>query len=459
MSEKHLSVKEKTAYGIGAVGKDMVYAFVSGFLMYYYNTVLHISATFIGVLFMAARIFDAINDPCMGIVVEKTHTRFGKFRPWIFIGTLLNSLILYAMFAVPEGLEGHSLLVYTSVFYILWGVTYTIMDIPYWSMIPAITESGKDREQISVIARSCAGVGFAVPTALTMVLVPILGNGNERAGFKVFAAIISVFFIIALLITVTNVKERAVVNQKSSTIKEMVSSLVHNDQALIIVISIIIFNASLYLTQQLAIYFFKYDIGKPELYGLFGTIGGAAQILSMLSLPALRKHFEFKKILVIAIGTTLVGYTLLFILSTLNITHIVPLCLGAIIIFLGFGLATVLTTIFLADTVDYGEYKNGSRNESVIFSLQTFVVKLASAISVFIAGVGLDVIGLDQNVATQSESTLFGLRFMMNIIPMIGLIICIIFFIKKYRLDDTMLKKIKLSLNKNSSSNTPNQSI
>lgn len=459
MSEKHLSVREKAAYGIGAVGKDMVYAFVSGFLMYYYNTVLGISATFIGLLFMAARVFDALNDPCMGVIVEKTHTRFGKFRPWLFIGTLLNSLILYAMFAVPNGLEGKSLLIYISVFYILWGVTYTIMDIPYWSMIPAITESGKDREQISVIARSCAGVGFAIPTALTMYLVPRLGNDSERAGFKVFAAMISVFFVLALIITVINVKERTVIKQKSSTIKEMVSSLIHNDQALIIVISIIIFNASLYLTQQLAIYFFKYDIEKPELYGLFGTIGGAAQILSMLSLPMLRKYFECKKILVIAIGTTLVGYTLLFVLGTLNITHIVPLCLAAVIIFLGFGLATVLTTIFLADTVDYGEYKNGNRNESVVFSLQTFVVKLASAISVLIAGVGLDLIGLNQNAQTQTQSTLFGLRFMMNIIPMIGLIICIIFFMKKYSLDDNMLKKIKLSLNKNNTSDAPNQSI
>lgn len=450
MNEKRLSVREKTAYGIGAVGKDMVYAFVSGFLMYYYNTVLGISASFIGVLFMAARVFDAINDPCMGIVVEKTHTRFGKFRPWLFLGTLLNGLILYAMFAVPQGLTGHLLLIYTSILYILWGVTYTVMDIPYWSMIPAITESGKDREQISVIARSCAGVGFAIPTALTMAVVPLLGSGNMRTGFKLFASIISIFFIAAIIITVTGVKERNTVNQKSVSITEMLTSLFQNDQALIVVVSIIIFNASLYLTQQLAIYFFQYDIGNASLYGIFGTIGGGAQILSMLSLPILRKKFECKKILTIAISITLVGYVFLFLLGSFGITNIVLLCIAAIIIFIGFGLATVLTTIFLADTVDYGEYKNGSRNESVIFSLQTFVVKLASAISVLIAGVGLDVIGLDQNATVQKTSTLFGLRFMMTIIPMIGLILCILFFIKKYKLDDAKLNEIKAHLaNKN----------
>ena len=96
-----LSLKEKVSYGTGAVGKDMVYALVSGFLMYYYNTVLGISATFIGVLFMGARVFDAFNDPLMGILVEKTHTPIGKFRPWLIIGTLLNAIVLVGMFSLP----------------------------------------------------------------------------------------------------------------------------------------------------------------------------------------------------------------------------------------------------------------------------------------------------------------------------------------------------------------------
>ena len=441
-----LTVKEKISYGVGAVGKDMVYAFVSGFLMLYYNTVLGISATFIGILFMAARIFDALNDPLMGIIVEKTKSRFGKFRPWLFIGTILNAIVLYAMYAVPESITGTPLLLYTSIAYILWGMTYTVMDIPYWSMIPAITQSGKDRETISVIARSCAGIGFAIPTALTMFLVPRLGNGNERLGFKIFAAIVAVFFILSVLVTVLNVKEKVQEKQKAVTLKEMFKTLVKNDQALVVVIGIVVFNASLYLTQQLAVYFFKYDIGNEELFGVFGTVGGAAQILAMTFLPVLRKKFACKKILIGAITTTLIGYSILFILGTLGITNLVALCGAAIIIFIGFGLATVLTTIFLADTVDYGEWKNGSRSESVIFSLQTFVVKLASALSVLIAGVGLDLIGFDKDAIAQSGETLFGLRMIMVIIPMVGLIASILYFKKKYKLDEAMLSKITTEL-------------
>lgn len=446
MTCRKLSLREKASYGIGAIGKDMVYAFVSAYLLYYYNTVLGISASFIGVLFMFARVFDAFNDPFMGILVEKTQTRFGKFRPWLFAGTLLNAVVLFAMFAVPSNLTGTPLLIYISVAYILWGVTYTIMDIPYWSMIPAITESGKDREQLSVIARSCAGLGYAIPTVLTVGIVPILGKGDKRLGYTLFAAMIAIFFVLSISMTVFNIKEQTSIKQKSASIKEMLRSLLQNDQALIVVTAIIIFNASLYLTQQLALYFFTYDIGNEALFSIFGGIGGVAQILAMISLPFLRKRFECTKILVLAITTALAGYGFLFFLGTFKITNIILLCSAAVIIFIGFGLATVLTTIFLADTVDYGEWKNNQRNESVIFSLQTFVVKLASAFSVLIAGVGLDLINLEQTSSVQTEGTLLGLRILMIMVPMLGLLGSMIFFTKKYKLDETLLLKIKTAL-------------
>ena len=432
----------KIGYGVGAIGKDMVYALVAGFLMYYYNTVLGISATFIGVLFMAARTFDAFNDPLMGIVVGKTNTKMGRFRPWILLGTIINAVVLYFMFAMPEGLEGNRLLILASVMYILWGVTYTIMDIPYWSMLPAITAPGKERETLSVIARSCAGLGYAIPTALAMTLVAVLGGGDEMKGFRLLGLLVAVFFVVAISITVATVKEKNQNEIQTPTIKEMFQALIQNDQALAVVLAIVIFNASLYLTQNLALYFFKYDIGNAELFGIFGTVGGVAQILAMTSLPLLRKRFTTNTIFIGAIVTAIVGYVFLFILGSLNITNIVLLAVAAAVIFVGFGLATVLTTIFLADTVDYGEWKSGQRNESVIFSLQTFVVKLASAISVFIAGVGLDLIKLDVEAATQTASTLLGMRVIMTMIPILGLVCAIILFKKKYKLTEEKLRDI-----------------
>jgi melibiose permease len=391
---------------------------------------------------MVARILDALNDPFMGIIVEKTNTRLGKFRPWLLIGTVLSAIATFAMFAVPRSLNGTSLLVYASAAYILWGTTYTLMDIPYWSMIPAISESGKDRENISVIGRSCAGLGFAVPTALTMLVVPILGRGDERIGFKIFAGIICIFFVVAEMITVINVKEKTKPVIKTPSVKEMFSTLFRNDQALVVVITIVIFNASLYLTSNLATYFFKYDIGNGALLGIFGIVGGGTQIIAMTLLPLLRTKWSRMKIFTGALFIAISGYAVLFLLGTLHMTNIIFLSIAAIIIYFGFGLATVLTTVFLADSVDYGEWKNKQRNESVIFSMQTFVVQLASAFSVLIAGIGLDKIHLDTEAKVQSDTTLFGLRFLMIVIPILGLIAAMLFFRRKYKLSDAYLEKM-----------------
>lgn len=144
-AKRSLSGREKFAYGIGAVGKDMVYMLSASYISIYFLDVMGISAAAIAVLLMAARVFDAFNDPIMGVLVAKTKTRWGKFRPWLLVGTVTNAVVLYLMFTIPPELNGAGLVAYASVTYILWGMTYTMMDIPFWSMIPAFTEAGKER--------------------------------------------------------------------------------------------------------------------------------------------------------------------------------------------------------------------------------------------------------------------------------------------------------------------------
>lgn len=159
-----LSAKEKTAFGLGAVGKDMVYMLSASYILYYYQDVLGVSAMAMGIILMAARVFDAFNDPIMGVIVAKTRTRWGKFRPWLLVGTLCNAIVLYLMFAAPPAWNGSGIVAYAAITYVVWGVTYTMMDIPFWSMIPAFTEGGKERENLTTMARSCSGVGSALVT-------------------------------------------------------------------------------------------------------------------------------------------------------------------------------------------------------------------------------------------------------------------------------------------------------
>ena len=455
-----LSVREKISYGLGAVGKDMVYMLSAGYILYYYQDVLGVSAIAMGMILMAARVFDAFNDPVMGVIVAKTKTKWGKFRPWLLIGTILNAIVLYLMFAAPPSLDGKGLVAYAAVAYVLWGVTYTMMDIPFWSMIPAFTEGGKERENLSTLARSCAGVGSAIITIITMKCVYVLGQGNERMGFKWFALIVSLLFVLFTLVTCMVIKEKSTVDVDSPSVGEMFRALLRNDQAMTVVITIVLINCSLYITSNLLIYFFKYDFGTETWYNsytLFNTFGGAIQILSMMIFfPVLRKFISAIQVFYASIILSVSGYTVLLVLSFVNMSNLLLLLIPGFLIFTAFGMLTVLTTVFLANTVDYGEMKNGRRDESVIFSMQTFVVKLASGVAAFIASICLTVCNLSSDtagtqVAETAGSSVAGLRLTMTVLPIAGLLAAIFLFHKKYILTEENIEKITAQIKEKTS--------
>ena len=447
-----LTWKEKAAYGLGAVGKDMVYMLSASYILYYYQDILGVNAIAMGIILMAARVFDAFNDPIMGVIVAKTRTHFGKFRPWLMIGTLTNAVILYLMFAAPPALDGAGLVAYAAVTYVLWGVTYTMMDIPFWSMIPAFTQGGKEREGLSTLARSCAGVGSAIVTIITVKCVVWLGQGNELLGFKWFALIIAVLFVVFITITCVSIKEKSTVNVDSPSVGQMFKALIQNDQAMTVVITIVLINCSLYITSNLLIYFFKYDFGGEKWYDsytLFNTFGGAIQILSMMVFfPLMRKMMSALKVFYVSFVMAIVGYGALFVLTLTNMSNIYLLFIPGFFIFTAFGMLTVLTTVFLANTVDYGELKNHRRDESVIFSMQTFVVKLASGVAALAASICLTVCNLSNDTSNTAaavqaaDSSLLGLRMTMAGIPIIGLLIAVCIFRRKFILTEEKVQEI-----------------
>lgn len=458
-----LGFKEKAAYGLGAVGKDMVYMLSASYVLYYFQDVLGVSAFAMGVILMAARVFDAFNDPIMGIIVAKTKTRWGKFRPWLLIGTLTNAVVLYLMFAAPPAMDGSGLVAYAAVTYILWGVTYTMMDIPYWSMIPAFTNSGKEREGLTTLARSCAGVGAALVTVFAIKIVHAIGGNNERVGFKWFALIVAVLFVIFILITCISIKEKSDVEMKSPSVGEMFKALLSNDQALTIVVAIVLINCSIYITSNLVIYFFKYDFGGTGWYNsytVFNTFGGAVQIASMMIFyPLLRKFCTNVKIFYITLASAIIGYAVLFTIAFINMSNVMILFIPGFFIFAANGVLQVLTTVFLANSVDYGELKNKRRDESVIFSMQTFVVKLASGVAIFIASICLSLNNLSNENTTEADKAIdfslnvaksgkLSLRMTMTIIPIIGLIVAIIVFRKKFILTEKKMEEITEALKK-----------
>lgn len=459
--EMKLTLKGKVSYGLGAVGKDMVYMLSASYVLYYFQDVMGVSAITMGIILMVARVFDAFNDPIMGVLVAKTKTRWGKFRPWLLIGTLTNAVVLVVMFSAPPELDGAGLAAYAAIFYILWGVTYTMMDIPFWSMIPAFTRSGKERENLTTMARSCSGVGSAIITIITMMSVYALGQGNERIGFKYFAIIVAILFVVFEVLTCVCVKEQNTVNMETPSVGQMFKALLKNDQAMTIVVAIVLINCAIYITSNLVIYFFKYDFGGTAWYSsytYFNVFGGAIQILAMMIFfPLLRKKFSSERIFYLCIGSAIFGYIVLLIMAFTNMSSVFLLFIPAFFIFAANGMLQVLVTIFLADTVDYGELKNKHRDESVIFSMQTFVVKLASGIAALIASICLAVFNLSSDSVTEAQQTVdfsaavsqsskIGLRMTMTIIPIIGLFIGLLWFKKRFILSEEKMAEISAQL-------------
>ncbi len=467
-----LSGRSKLSYALGAVGKDMVYMLSASYVLYYFQDLLGVSAVAMGIILMAARVFDAFNDPIMGVIVAKTKTRWGKFRPWLLIGTVTNAIVLFLMFAAPPKLDGAGLTAYAAIFYILWGVTYTMMDIPYWSMIPAFTKGGKERENLTTLARTCAGVGSAIITIATMAVVPMLGkmfggvegNAGEIVGFKYFSLIIAALFVLFTVLMCINIKEKSTAEMKTAGVGEMFRALVQNDQAMTVTLTIVLINMSIYITSNLVIYFFKYDFGGTgwnNAYVLFNMFGGAIQVLSMmLFYPLLRKKFTSLQIFYICLGMAVIGYAVLLILAFTNMSSVFVLFVPAFFIFAANGMLTVITTVFLANTVDYGELKNNRRDESVIFSMQTFVVKLASGVAALVASICLSLTHLQSGTevsaadavqdfsAAVSLSQKTGLRMTMAVIPIIGLIIAFFWFKKRYILTDEKVAEIAADVQK-----------
>ncbi|MCR5771964.1 MAG: glycoside-pentoside-hexuronide (GPH):cation symporter [Butyrivibrio sp.] len=469
MDNKKLSTVEKAGYGLGAVGKDMVYMLSASYVLYYFQDVMGVNAFAMGVILLVARVFDAFNDPIMGVIVAKTKTRWGKFRPWLMIGTLTNAVILFLMFSCPPTLDSKGLVAWAAVFYIVWGVTYTMMDIPYWSMIPAFTEGGKEREGLTTLARSCAGVGSAITTIFTMKLVQSLGSAFatsdnakeiERVGFMVFSGIVAVLFVVLIVITCVTIKEKSTVDMKTASIGEMFSALLKNDQAMAAVITIVLVNSALYITSNLVIYFFKYDLGGETWYNdytLFNMVGGASQILAMMLLfPFLRKFMSSIKIFYVSIGMSLIGYVIILAVAMAGVRIAPVYLIPGVLVMAASGVNNVLITIFLANTVDYGLVKLGRSDESVIFSMQTFVVKLASGIAAFIASLSLGILNLSEGTAiTQEEQTVdfsagvaassrMGLRMVMTLIPIMLLVIAYVWFRQNYILTDEKMEEINI---------------
>lgn len=431
-------------YGVGAIGLDLSYGMFYTYLSYYLSSVLHIPEAFLLILTPIARIWDGINDPMMGTIVDNTRTKFGKYRPWILIGALLNAIVLSLLFT-SFGMSGMPLYIYIAVMYILWGMTNTMADIPFWSMVPSFTSEEKERNLVATVARTFSGVGQGIISILTPIICPLLSSnleektdkGYSASGFSRWAIICGVLLVFFALICVLTTKETNVVyNEKQKfSLKQIFGVIKSNDQLVVFMIFAMLSNAGWYLTSSTATYYFSDSLGDPAKQSLFGTIGAVGSVLGLLVVPVLSQKFSKRTTYTISLSASIVGYALMLIFgAVIKIPIVLDFCY--IIASIGISSMFVSQTIFLADIVDYGEYKNGIRNESITFSMKGFLQKMAYTIQTVVLFGTLW--AMNYNVQSKagalSEGTKTGIGILAFGAPIIFLTASLIVFRKKFKL-------------------------
>lgn len=447
----------KFSFGLGALGKDLCYAIISYFLMIYFTDTVGLTPLFVGNLFLVARIWDAFNDPMMGFVVDNTRTKWGKFRPWILIGAVLNSVVLVFLFHKPAGMTGTSMYIYFSVMYILWGMTYTIIDIPYWSMLPSLSSTKEERDSMSVIPRIFASLAWLIMGAFAVKMVAVLGKGDDAKGYSLLAVGIAVIFVITSVITVVFVKDRSCFENTSdkkaerTTIKDALHVILGNDQLKVFIGVVLCYNLVVQLAGGVAIYYFTYVTGDKDLYPIFTTASQFAEIAALFLFPILSKRLSKKQVFAIASFSPAIGLAGLVISGYFVPHNVVVIAVCGVLYKLGSGLTLGATTVMLADVIDYGQVKLGSRNESIIASFQTLLVKTASAISAWFIGVGLTIVGYVAN-AQQSASTITGMRVLMGVIPTVITVLAFVIYAKGYKLEGAYLEEILKKVNESKTS-------
>lgn len=452
MSEYKTTWREKIGYGVGAIGLDLSYGMFYSFLSYYLSSVLGLKESFLLILTPLARIWDGINDPMMGTIVDNTRTKMGKYRPWIIIGAVCNAAVLFLLFT-NFGMSGTKLYIYIGFMYVLWGMTNTMADIPYWSMVPSFTSDPSDRNMVSTVARTFSGLGQGIITIATPIILPLLSSGittdkgYSASGFSRWAGICSCLLVLFAVICVLSTKEKHVVYDKKSkfSFKKIFTVIAKNDQLVVFMIVAMLSNAGWYLTSGTAVYYFTDVLGEPTGQSLFQTIGAVGSVLGLLVIPILSKWMSKKKIYQVSLIATILGYVLMYIFGpVLKIT--IALDIAYIISSTGIASMFVAQTIFLADIVDYGEYKNGERNESITFSMKGFLQKMAYTIQTIILFCGLGLVNYNEQITSATkalnDTTKNAIGFICFGIPSVLILLSLIIFSKKFKLYGELADKV-----------------
>ena len=482
MEDKQITRRNLILFPLGTVGRDMMYTLVTSYLLTFVLFTRKLDAaqlSAITAIMIAARVFDALNDPIMGNIIERTRGKWGKFKPWLAIGIVTTSLVIYATFNTK--LQGWSFVWFFGAMYFLYSITYTMHDISFWGMVPALSSDADTRNKFTSRATLFAGIGGMAAAAF----IPMLTAGDNALGGNAVTAYGLVALIIAILgpaflaVTIFGTKEQRNYNDEPAppiSFKKIWTTITGNDQLLWI--------ALIFLIQQIGNGIVMAGVGSTYIYVEFGYQGGFFTVFQMLGMfvtgflmifyPMISRHMHRKKLMDLLMLVSAVGYALMLLAGLF-----MPKGLGAVagfdlkflVVTLGYMLANfgqygfyLIMMISIMNTVEYNELRFGTRDEGIISSLRPFFTKLASALTIAIASgtyIVLDILQYTNGIAEQEQlanqgaitgdqkaeaidallkgvqpGQVNGLMLVMTVLPCVLMFLSYILYKKHYKLDE-----------------------
>ncbi len=445
LSTKKLNTGQVFSYGAGNLGLNLFFASISTYLLYFYTDNFGLTAVAAGNLMFLVQLINLVINPLMGVLIDRTNSRWGKFRPYILFGCIPLAVIGILTFTVPP-LDASGKLVYAYITYILFNITYAIVNVPYSSLLADMSNDYHMRSRISSIKVSLGQAGGLIVSVATLPLVHLFAN--EANGFQVIYSIFGLILILTLMTTFFGTKGlgQTASDNKAQTgyakkpnnlpITSTLKALIKNKYLLLLLVYIVVNMVSLATKNAVAVYFFKYNVGQPNLFSLYSLVGFGILILFVLLNPIFVKKIGKRNVGILSQSIVIValGGFYLFHDSLIGVFVFGGLS------YVGFGLATPLLWSMLPDTIEYGEWKTGIRSEGTIYAAFIFAQLFAQAIGAKVSGAILGAIGYVPN-AVQTPTALHGIVMMQTVIPIVGAVIGIL-ILMFYKLDHQTFSRI-----------------
>jgi GPH family glycoside/pentoside/hexuronide:cation symporter len=415
-----LTFREKLGYGLGDTASNFFFQVFNIFLLYYYTDIFGLSAAAVGTMFLVTKIVDAASDPIMGLIADRTNSRWGKFRPYLLWAAIPYGVCGYAMFWNPD-LSDTGKLIYAYATYTLMMLAYTAINVPYSALLGVISPSSIERTKVASYRFICAfAAAWLIGTFVTP-LKNLLGGGDEALGFRLTMLIFAAVSVVLFWVTFATTRERVAPVQEETNIRTDLKAMLGNGPWIVLFLAAIFTLMNVAVRNGSLLYYFKYyvgDDGTPiflifDKTAVFMSLGLMTMIVGIALTKTLSEHFEKRNLLIALTVLNSITMAVFYVTPPDQYWLMVAInCLGALVI----GPTPALVWAMYADTADYGEWKTGQRTTALIFSSLQFAQKMGLAVGAGLAGIVLGLFGFVANEA-QTETSLAGIRFMFSVMP------------------------------------------